>query len=143
MQFQVPQFIDIEDKIFGPLTLRQFLYLVGAGGFSFVLFFMLETWLWVIATLMLLVIAASFAFVKFNGQAFTTIITAIFKYLWLPKFYLWQRIEVKEKAPTLTLPKEESTEKNPLKNLLFKLTTQKGAVDDREKQLPKQERGPA
>ena len=39
MQFQVPQFIDVENKIIGPLSLRQFLYLAGAGLISFMLFF--------------------------------------------------------------------------------------------------------
>ena len=37
MRFQVPQFIEVEDKIFGPLTLKQFIYLAGAGGLVFVL----------------------------------------------------------------------------------------------------------
>ena len=37
MQFKVPQFIDMEDKIVGPLTLKQFAYILGAGGFSFLL----------------------------------------------------------------------------------------------------------
>jgi len=37
MRFQVPQFIEVEDKIFGPLTLKQFIYLAGAGGVVFVL----------------------------------------------------------------------------------------------------------
>ena len=37
MQFRVPQFIDIEDKVFGPFTLKQFGYIVGAGGLSFLI----------------------------------------------------------------------------------------------------------
>ena len=37
MQFQVPQFIEIEDKIFGPLTFKQFIYLAGGVGASIVL----------------------------------------------------------------------------------------------------------
>ncbi len=35
-QFVVPQFIEVEDKIFGPITIRQFLILLGA----FVLIFL-------------------------------------------------------------------------------------------------------
>ena len=38
MQFQVPQFIEVEDKIFGPLTLKEFLYLGGGIGMAVVLF---------------------------------------------------------------------------------------------------------
>ena len=37
MQFRVPQFIDIEDKVIGPLTLKQFAYVLGAAGFAFLI----------------------------------------------------------------------------------------------------------
>ena len=36
MRFQVPQFIEVEDKIFGPFTLKQFIYMAGGCGLSFV-----------------------------------------------------------------------------------------------------------
>ena len=38
MQFKVPQFLDIEDKIFGPFTFREFIYLAGAAGLCFVFY---------------------------------------------------------------------------------------------------------
>ena len=38
MRFQVPQFIEIEDKIFGPLTIKQFIYIAGGAGLCFILF---------------------------------------------------------------------------------------------------------
>ena len=44
-QYQVPQFIEIEDKIFGPLTLKQFIYLAGGGGLCLVFFTLLPMWL--------------------------------------------------------------------------------------------------
>jgi len=40
MQYQVPQFIEVEDRIIGPLTLKQFLYLAFAGAILFVLWFL-------------------------------------------------------------------------------------------------------
>jgi hypothetical protein len=36
MRFEVPQFVDIEDKIFGPLTFKQFIYIAGGVGVSIV-----------------------------------------------------------------------------------------------------------
>ena len=36
MRFEVPQFVDIEDKIFGPLTFKQFIYIAGGAGVSVV-----------------------------------------------------------------------------------------------------------
>jgi len=38
MRFQVPQFIEIESKIFGPLTFKQFIYLAGGAGLSFLFY---------------------------------------------------------------------------------------------------------
>ncbi len=38
MQFKVPQFLDIEDKIFGPFTFREFVYLAGAAGLCYVFY---------------------------------------------------------------------------------------------------------
>ena len=38
MQFKVPQFLDIEDKIFGPFTFKEFVYLAGGAGLCFVLY---------------------------------------------------------------------------------------------------------
>ncbi|MEK9154472.1 MAG: PrgI family protein [Patescibacteria group bacterium] len=108
MQFQIPQFIDVESKIVGPLTLRQFLYLAAAGGASFMLFFILATWLWFIITAVLVVIGAALAFVKYNGQPLIKIILYAFGFLWKPRLYLWQR-EIKER--TIEIPKimEEAT----------------------------------
>ena len=42
MQFQVPQGIDMEDKIVGPLTLIQFLYLLVGGVIDYLLFLNLK-----------------------------------------------------------------------------------------------------
>ena len=41
MRFEVPQFIEIEDKIFGPFTWKQFVYLAGGVGLAAVIFFSL------------------------------------------------------------------------------------------------------
>ena len=38
MRFQTPQFIEIEDRIFGPLTLKQFIYLAGSAGLAFLFY---------------------------------------------------------------------------------------------------------
>lgn len=90
MQFQVPQFLDVEDKIFGPLTLKQFLYLAGAGALSFILFFALEEWLWITFTVLLGAIAGSLAFVKYNGRPLVYMLMHALKFAWQPKMYLWQ-----------------------------------------------------
>ena len=93
MQFQVPQFIETEDRIIGPLTLKQFFYIAAGGGLSFALFFTLQTFLWLLVTVIIFTVSLSFAFIKINGQSFFTVAVAAFNFYWHPRFYLWQREE--------------------------------------------------
>lgn len=102
MQFQVPQFIEIEDKIIGPLTIRQFIYLATGAGISVMLYFAVETWVWLILSALLLGIAGAFAFVKVNGRPFYLMIFAGARFLWSPHTYVWQPDQP-------TLPKTAST----------------------------------
>ncbi len=146
MQFQVPQFIETEDKIIGPLTLKQFFYLAGAGGLSFVLFFILKLWLWFIISLPLVGIAAAFALVRVNGQPLTTVAQAAFSYFLKPKLRLWQQ-ELPEqeivKTPELIEVRSDKFKKlleslnfqTQLKTLWQKLQTSKEAIPGREKPL--------
>lgn len=136
MQFQVPQFIDVEDKIIGPLTLRQFIYLAVAGGFSFILFFALQTWLWIIATTILGLIAAAFSFIKMNGRSLGLLLIAALKYAWQPKFYLWRRQAVARELPKLTSIPQEKKSTESLKDLWLKMNTSTQAIGEREKESP-------
>lgn len=119
MQFQVPQFLDVEDKIFGPLTLKQFLYIAAAAAISFILFFALEEWLWVICTGIVGLIAITLAFVKFNGRPAIYMFLSLIKYAWFPKLYLWQYIPPTAKLPHLKSDDQfKQTQQSPLQKLL-------------------------
>jgi hypothetical protein len=90
MQFQVPQFIETEDKVVGPFSLRQFLY-IGVGGLiSAVFYFFVQTWLFVIAAIIIMGAATAIAFVKVNGQPFMKIFTAALGFYWKPQAYVWK-----------------------------------------------------
>jgi hypothetical protein len=96
MRFQVPQFIEIEDKIFGPLTIKQFIYLAGGAGLSFVLFRAL--YLPIAILLILIVIAGSLAlaFYQVNNKPLITVMQSAFYYFFSSKLYLWKK---KDKSP--------------------------------------------
>jgi hypothetical protein len=67
-QFTVPQFIDVEDKIFGPLTTRQFLIML-AGFLIVAVSYKLLTFVWFL--IILVTVFCSFgmlAFFKVNGM---------------------------------------------------------------------------
>lgn len=89
MQYQVPQFIDIEDRIIGPLTLKQFLYLAFAGALLFVFWFLFAFYIWVIVAIPIAGGAAAFAFLKINDRPFVYFFLAFVKYFTKPKLYIF------------------------------------------------------
>ncbi len=90
MQFSVPQFIEIEDKIIGPLTLKQFLYLAGGAGLVFLLWYILKLWLFLIVAIPVLTLSFSLAFLKINGRPFANFLGSMINYLLKPRTYIWK-----------------------------------------------------
>lgn len=90
MQFEVPQFIEIEDKIFGPLTWRQFVYLAGGGGIAVVLF-LISFILFLLIGLPIAALAVALAFFPFNNQPFSRLLESMYNYALGHKLYLWQQ----------------------------------------------------
>lgn len=137
MRFQVPQYIETEDKIIGPLTLRQFLYLAGAGAVSFVLYFILTFFFWIVLTVFAGAVAIALAFVKINGQPFIKILGAAVRFMSKPRLYLWKR-KLPEKiidVPELPAPSASEKPEGKLEKLRGRLTTETRAVPKREKPL--------
>jgi hypothetical protein len=99
MQFQVPQFIETEDKIVGPFTMREFIYVGIAGGISAMLYFTVQTALWAIASVILFGGAVALSFVKIEGRPLVKVLGAAFGFYWKPQTYLWKS---EMKAPTVT-----------------------------------------
>jgi hypothetical protein len=97
MRFQTPQFIEVEDKIIGPLTLKQFVYLVGAGGLGFALWRFLPRILALFAILPVIGLGAALAFYKVNNKPFVNILESAVKYFFNTKLYVWSKED--KKAP--------------------------------------------
>ena len=91
MRFEVPQFIDIEDKIFGPLTWRQFVYLGGGCGAAVVMFLTLPFIVAVVPAILLSLLAAALAFYPVNNRPFSYFLEAIWNYGTSTRLYLWQQ----------------------------------------------------
>jgi len=89
MQFQVPQFIEVEDKIFGPLTFKQFVYVAGGAGAAYLLWRVLPIWLAGPLILGIGGFAAALAFVQWNGRPFILALESAFYYILRTKLYLW------------------------------------------------------
>jgi hypothetical protein len=95
MQFKVPQFLEIEDKIFGPFTFREFIYLVGGAGLCYILFKLLGIFLGAIPILAVAGLALALTFYHPNGKPFVNMIEAWLKYIMHDKLYIWKRHQIK------------------------------------------------
>jgi hypothetical protein len=93
MRFQVPQFIEVEDKIFGPLTFKQFLYVGGGAGASAILFTLLPKFFAIILSLPIVAFAGALAFYKPNSKPFVNMVESFFKYYVGNKLYIWKKEE--------------------------------------------------
>jgi hypothetical protein len=99
MEYQVPQFIEVEDKIFGPLTLRQFIFLAGGTGLCVVLLLYLPFIFGVLLAIPVAAFALALAFYKVNNKSFLDMVEAGFNYYTKDRLYLWRK-EQKSEMPT-------------------------------------------
>ena len=94
MEYQVPQFIEVEDKIFGPFTLKQFIYVAGGVGLCAMLVY------------------------KVNNKSFVELLESGFKFYTTSRLYLWKR-EPKTGAQSAegASAAASAPERAPLKNI--------------------------
>ncbi len=135
MKFQVPQFINIEDKIFGALSAKQFVYLAGAGGISYVLLRLLPNFIAILIIIPVVGLGLALAFVKINQKPFIFILEAAFKYAIKSKLYVWKK-EEKKQSPQMVkngnlVPDNDlfapKLSESKLKDLSWSLDINKGA----------------
>mgnify|MGYP001606047669 CR=1 FL=1 len=100
MQYQTPQFIDVEDKIFGPLTAKQFFYLLGGAAAIFIIYVFFITWVVILLGLPIGGFALALAFLKINGIPFPRVLANYLSHASQQKIFIWQRIP---QAPPSTL----------------------------------------
>lgn len=97
MQFTVPQFIDVEDKIFGPISVRQFLtFLIGAvlifANYQIVYKAMIPNfWLFLISSIFIFAVSGAFAFFKVNGRPFHYFLLNLLVTMQKPRLRVWNK----------------------------------------------------
>ncbi|MBU6310728.1 PrgI family protein [Patescibacteria group bacterium] len=139
MRFQVPQFIEVEDRIIGPFTITQFVYLAGGLGFLFALWLTLPLWAALLLGVPVAALGGALAFVQINNRPLITTLEHAFFYALKDKLYIWSK---RTKSPA-ELAKEavERTEdpsryvvsptSNKLKDIAWSLDIKESIYSDR------------
>ena len=91
MQYQVPQFIDVEDKIFGPLTAKQFFYLAVGTVLILIMYVFLQLWVVIILGSPMAALSLALAFLKVNGVPFIKVLASAMSYSTSKRLYLWKK----------------------------------------------------
>lgn len=141
MQYSVPQFIDVQDKIIGPLTVTQFLYILGGVAALFVLWIISPSiQVFLIPAVPTLGLFAALAFAKFNGRQFSSFLWSAIHYVVRPRVRLWRReFAVREVRTDLraakTAPKKEAAvgqkvSTSRLRNLAIVLDNESEKVEE-------------
>jgi len=91
VRFEVPQFIEIEDKIFGPLTWKQFVYMGGGAGIATALFFMMPFIVFIAIGIPILALSFLLSFYPVNNRSFSVFVETFFKFTLNTKLYLWRK----------------------------------------------------
>jgi len=135
-QYRVPQNIFMPDRIIGPFTLAQFLYLFSAGALDLILFYTLGTIsfaLFVISALIVSGIGLALTFVKINDQPFHKILLAAAAFYAKPRERAWNRLGELERPVVKAAPPKraapaarppEAEVRSKLKSLALMLDTQ-------------------
>lgn len=102
MRYQVPQFIEVEDKIVGPLTIRQFVYVVGGAGMSFIIYTFLPLYIAVVLIALVMGLSLALAFYKVNNKPFIDFLESAFTFYTKQNLYIWKKEEKKPESSAVT-----------------------------------------
>lgn len=100
VRFKVPQNIDMQDKIIGPLTMIQFMYAVVGGGLCYGIFMSgIPKTFSIMIIIPVVLFVAALIFLKINERPFLDFFLSIIEFSSLPRQRIWHH----QNMPDLTV----------------------------------------
>jgi len=90
-QFLVPQFIDVEPHVIGPITVRQFIISLVGVMFIFVAYKLLDFVSFVAVAVLVFAIFGTLAFLKINGRPFHYFLLNLIETFRRPGLRVWDK----------------------------------------------------
>lgn len=95
MQFKIPQDVQMEDKIVGPLTLKQLTIVCFGGGIDYFLYISLAKVyvlvVWIVPVALIAILTLAIAFLKIQGMTFIEYVFAALEYHFIPRKRVWDQ----------------------------------------------------
>lgn len=120
MQFHFPQYIDIEDKIFGPLTFKQAIYVAGGAGAIYLVYRLFPSLIFISAPIIIAIAVLTWALAFYPkeklGKPFIEILQAGISYAFREKLYTWKKLPKKlgDEEVEFISTKNSTQEESPL-----------------------------
>ena len=123
MQYSVPQFINVEDKIVGPFTGKQTIVLIIGGGLLMLFFSVFDLIFFAVAAMFIIPVTLAFAFWKPKGVSISRLILNRINFSTSDHLYVWRREPdmIMFKAAQKIKSSEEVAEKDISKNRIREL----------------------
>ena len=118
-KFIVPQFIENEDKILGPITVRQFILSLATVFVIFIEYKLLTTPFFIVALILTAGMGGVFGFLKVNGQPFHIFFLNFVQTVSRPSLRVWDKhptdAELRQliKPQTIAEPEGEKARRKP------------------------------
>ena len=91
-QYKVPQFIDGQSKIIGPITIRQLVIMCVMGFVEAMLYFLIPNRaLFIVVSILFLGVGLSLLFIPFNGRPLYATFVSMIGFLAKPRVYQWKQ----------------------------------------------------
>ncbi len=90
-RFVAPQFIDVEDKIIGPITTRQFILMIIGGIVIFLAYKIFDMMAFILISVIVFGLVVLFGFVKINGRRFSKYMGSMIEALRRPRLRVWHK----------------------------------------------------
>mgnify|MGYP001613036424 CR=1 FL=1 len=91
MKFQVPQFIETETTIIGPLTWKQFVWVALGAGLLLIFFRFMSGFLLIFSSLIVIAVFGAMAFLKIEEMTLIEYLMKALSFFLGPKKYLFRK----------------------------------------------------
>src|SRR6056297_1812129 len=110
MRYQIPQFLEMESSLIGPLSLRQFLFIIVPVAIVYILRYFVHLGYLIVLGIIIIPLGLLCAFYKINGRPFYYAVFSFTSFALKPQVYVWRKEPKHERIGAFERGEEEEKE---------------------------------